>query len=158
MLTKLNEWYTTLWYEEWCRLCLTIYASHIFQLKELKWLAQVDSNHRPRAYQARALTTWAMSQYLSFSFLGKLNLFMAPDPCPVVEMMGFEPMTPCLQGRCSPNWATPPYLLRSDIELRSVILPSAVISNSVRWYIASQCLGLSHYLLFKRSFKIEQRT
>ena len=28
---------------------------------------------------------------------------------PMVEMMGFEPMTPCLQGRCSPNWATPPY-------------------------------------------------
>ena len=22
--------------------------------------------------------------------------------------MGFEPMTPCLQGRCSPSWATPP--------------------------------------------------
>ena len=29
--------------------------------------------------------------------------------CPLVEMMGFEPMTPCVQGRCSPNWATPPY-------------------------------------------------
>ena len=28
---------------------------------------------------------------------------------PLVEMMGFEPMTPCLQGRCSPNWATPPF-------------------------------------------------
>ena len=27
----------------------------------------------------------------------------------LVEMMGFEPMTPCLQGRCSPSWATPPY-------------------------------------------------
>ena len=27
------------------------------------WWAQVDSNHRPRAYQARALTTWAMSPY-----------------------------------------------------------------------------------------------
>ena len=27
----------------------------------------------------------------------------------MVEMMGFEPMTPCLQGRCSPSWATPPY-------------------------------------------------
>ena len=25
--------------------------------------AQVDSNHRPRAYQARALTSWAMSPY-----------------------------------------------------------------------------------------------
>ena len=23
--------------------------------------------------------------------------------CPVVEMMGIEPMTPCLQGRCSPS-------------------------------------------------------
>ena len=22
---------------------------------------------------------------------------------PMVEMMGFEPMTPCLQGRCSPS-------------------------------------------------------
>ena len=28
-----------------------------------EWLAQVDSNHRPRAYQARALTCWAMRQY-----------------------------------------------------------------------------------------------
>ena len=27
-----------------------------------EWLAQVDSNHRPRAYQARALTSWAMRQ------------------------------------------------------------------------------------------------
>ena len=35
------------------------------KLKEF-WLAQVDSNHRPRAYQARALTTWAMSQYGAF--------------------------------------------------------------------------------------------
>ena len=26
----------------------------------------------------------------------------------VVEMMGFDPMTPCLQGRCSPSRATPP--------------------------------------------------
>ena len=26
-----------------------------------------------------------------------------------VEIKGFEPLTPCLQGRCSPNWAIPPY-------------------------------------------------
>ena len=26
----------------------------------------------------------------------------------LMEMEGFEPLTPCLQGRCSPNWATPP--------------------------------------------------
>ena len=28
-----------------------------FRLFSESWLAQVDSNHRPRAYQARALTT-----------------------------------------------------------------------------------------------------
>ena len=36
----------------------------------LPWWAQVDSNHRPHAYQACALTTWAMrpfSQYLGCS-------------------------------------------------------------------------------------------
>ena len=26
-----------------------------------------------------------------------------------VEIKGFEPLTPCLQGRCSPNWAIPPF-------------------------------------------------
>ena len=29
--------------------------------------------------------------------------------CRVVEMSGIEPLTPCLQGRCSPSCATPPY-------------------------------------------------
>ena len=29
----------------------------------LTWWAQVDSNHRPHAYQACALTTWAMSPF-----------------------------------------------------------------------------------------------
>ena len=32
-----------------------------FSYLSVSWWAQVDSNHRPRAYQARALTTWAMS-------------------------------------------------------------------------------------------------
>ena len=27
----------------------------------------------------------------------------------LVEMKGIEPLTPCLQGRCSPSWATPPF-------------------------------------------------
>ena len=26
----------------------------------------------------------------------------------VVEVSGLEPLTPCVQGRCSPNWAIPP--------------------------------------------------
>ena len=38
--------------------------------------AQVDSNHRPRAYQARALTGWAMSPNLtSFASVSVLLLF-----------------------------------------------------------------------------------
>ena len=28
----------------------------------------------------------------------------------MVEVIGFEPMTPCLQGRCSTSWAIPPFL------------------------------------------------
>ena len=42
--------------------------------KLLAWWAQVDSNHRPRAYQARALTTWAMSpcKFRCISFLSRV--------------------------------------------------------------------------------------
>ena len=77
-----------------------------------RWWAQMDSNHRPRAYQARALATWAMSP-CSFWFRPFVPavltlLSFVCFVCTLVEMMGFEPMTPCLQGRCSPNWATPP--------------------------------------------------
>ena len=41
------------------------------------WWAQVDSNHRPRAYQARALTTWAMSPF-SFSVYLVLSRRLCP--------------------------------------------------------------------------------
>ena len=34
-----------------------------FSKKKRKWWAQMDSNHRPHAYQACALTTWAMRPY-----------------------------------------------------------------------------------------------
>ena len=35
------------------------------------------------------------------------------SPHSLVEMKGFEPLTPCLQGRCSPSWATPPWCFNS---------------------------------------------
>ena len=49
--------------------------------------------------------------FSSRSLLGSYLLLSCPHfwVFPLVEMMGFEPMTPCLQGRCSPNWATPPF-------------------------------------------------
>ena len=35
----------------------SVFNEHGFVNLSIDWLAQVDSNHRPRAYQARALTT-----------------------------------------------------------------------------------------------------
>ena len=93
-----------------CSFLLKIYfiplSMIILRHTKCVWWAQVDSNHRPRAYQARALTTWAMSPFRDF--LGFAHLF------PLVEIMGFEPMTPCLQGRCSPSWAIPPFIRVTD--------------------------------------------
>ena len=38
------------------------------------------------------------------------NLYLLPHLAinKLVEVNGIEPMTPCLQSRCSPSWATPP--------------------------------------------------
>ena len=43
------------------RLCSVAICAQFFLLKN--WWAQMDSNHRPHAYQACALTTWAMSPF-----------------------------------------------------------------------------------------------
>ena len=62
------------------------------------WWAQVDSNHRPCAYQAHALTTWAMSPYTLSGFTGSL-LYLFPVfavAFRLVEMTGLEPVNPLL--------------------------------------------------------------
>ena len=50
------------------------------------------------------------SQYLSLYEVFKVHKsdtqFYVSDR---MEMERFELLTPCLQGRCSPNWATPPF-------------------------------------------------
>ena len=63
------------------------------------WWAQVDSNHRPCAYQAHALTTWAMSPYthcLSYLYLGSYLLLVPAVAFRLVEMTGLEPVNPLL--------------------------------------------------------------
>ena len=52
--------------------------------------------------KALATCQWATSSAWSFGH----NVV---DSLSTVEIKGFEPLTPCLQGRCSPNWAIPPY-------------------------------------------------
>ena len=34
--------------------------------------------------------------------------------CYLVEIKGIEPLTPCLQSRCSPSWAKPPHQVLSN--------------------------------------------
>ena len=58
-------------------------------------LSGVRSNHL--SYEPMLLSSVCLSY---------LSLFLSE----VVEMNGIEPMTPCLQRRCSPSWATPPCL------------------------------------------------
>ena len=40
----------------------------------------------------------------------------------VVEMIGIEPMTPCLQSRCSPSWATPPHSVGHVLDINTLWL------------------------------------
>ena len=65
------------------------------------WWAKVDSNHRPHDYQSCALTSWAISPHFG-------KPVSIPHPL-LVEMRRIELLTPCVQSRCSPSWATPPY-------------------------------------------------
>ena len=79
-------------------------------LENRPWWAQVDSNHRPHAYQACALTTWAMRPML-------------------VEMRRIELLTPCVQGRCSPSWATPPNIHLSSRHLQNQTMQVTALAD-----------------------------
>ena len=43
---------------------------------------------------------YSLNKFFSFELSTLSNI--------LVEVNGIEPMTSCVQGRCSPNWATPP--------------------------------------------------
>ena len=36
----------------------------------------------------------------------------------LVEISGIEPLTPCLQSRCSPSWAIPPYISGRTLKIK----------------------------------------
>ena len=72
-------------------------------------------------------TLWATSSAWSFGH----NVV---DSLSTVEIKGFEPLTPCLQGRCSPNWAIPPYLKFSILKnFKSILV----------YYFLFNCFQLS---------------
>ena len=77
----------------------------------------------------------ARSSHLSYRpvFLSGFSVRPSLKVLPLmVEMKGFEPLTPCLQGRCSPNWATPPF---SGLYLRTLI-ESWQLNNKSLKYLA----------------------
>ena len=49
----------------WWAQCGQVHLFPSFFAYIIPWWAQVDSNHRPHAYQACALTTWAMRPFVS---------------------------------------------------------------------------------------------
>jgi hypothetical protein len=46
--------------------------------------------------------------YLIYLLNCLLNCLLNLSGFKLVEVNGLEPSTPCVQGRCSPSWATPP--------------------------------------------------
>ena len=73
------------------------------------WWAQVDSNHRPRAYQARALTTWAMSPFsfrcISFSLaFGGDDGNRTHDPLLAGQVLSQLSYTPIYWGLLFIEW------------------------------------------------------
>ena len=65
------------------------------------WWAQMDSDHRPHAYQACALTSWAMSPY------GGGNRVRTDDPLlagQVLYQLSYTPVSSALgENKCSPH-------------------------------------------------------
>lgn len=73
-------------------------------LQHTLWWVLMDSNHRPLRYQHSALTNWAKDPH-------KIQEKPFCNPDHLVEDDGIEPTTPCLQSRCSPSWANPPFCI-----------------------------------------------
>ena len=79
-----------------------------------------------------------------------------------METERFELLTPCLQGRCSPNCATPPFgtktiffFYKSGSHLLSHAVPSIVPSAAyVLTFVFGMWTGVSHKRIATRNFYI----
>ena len=86
------------------------------------WLDWVDSNHRPHAYQACALTTWATIHYRR----RVLFLFWVRIRMRWWRWWDSNPWPPACRAGALPT------------ELHPHIVASQVILNSVQWYCLRQ--------------------
>ena len=121
---------------------------HIYPFSRV-WWEQVDSNHRPHAYQACALTSWAMfpnedkAQKACLSRPACLKARRSVERVHLqplgwmVEVSGIEPLTPCLQGRCSPSWATHPCI--------TCLYRIPFLANYVKYFNAIFCKNFNKF-------------
>ena len=98
-----NFWQSYLKTKLFFLIAFTLLLYSIFKIRFVSlftyWWAQMDSNHRPHAYQACALTTWAMRPYdLSRSFLlypfGGDEEDRTPDPLLAKQVLSQLSYTP----------------------------------------------------------------
>ena len=76
-----------------------------------RWWAQVDSNHRPRAYQARALTTWAMSPCKFSVYLVLSSPFISSDVSDWWRWWESNPWPPACRAGALPAELHPHFFL-----------------------------------------------
>ena len=80
------------------------------------WLGRLDSNQSMQESKSCALPAWLhpniwWSQLELNQRYKNFQSFALPTELwdhEMVERIGLEPMTPCVQGRCSPSWANAP--------------------------------------------------
>ena len=67
---------------------------------------------------------------------------------PVVEMRRIELLTPCLQGRCSPSWATPPNLVDTSLltNIKSLVIFVCHECPTYGWHHIRLCASLLRQL------------
>ena len=132
--------------------------------------AQVDSNHRPRAYQARALTSWAMSPYAWCVLIHLSPLWPSPvwwrwwdsNPWPPACRAGALPteLHPRLRFPLTGCWRRPIFPSRLQRSIFGTAQLNFRVRNGNGWTLCvngTNCLSLGHWKLnnkftrFKRS-------
>ena len=97
--------------------------------------------HRPSVCESRASHYVLMQAPELTSKLDVQCLPLKRTAHCLVEMVRFELMTPCLQGRCSPNWATPPKFSIHDFS--SCILFGVFLFSSDNSQSSTLWMGLN---------------
>ena len=126
----------------------------------IAWWAQVDSNHRPRAYQARALTTWAMSPFSSFgvsrlsSPIGGDDGVRTHDPLLAGQVLSQLSYTPIFSGFSFLNdlWS-----LKIEQQVKSTRIRARSLRLSFWFCSISRLRSGNHSMCFPITFSIERR-